>query len=609
MKRATLLTLLLATTTGTTALAELKLPTALPTVPTGVPNAVKKEIVVTKEMKSLKVAYESFLQQQSELLQQMATSSEGSNSSATTDWMSQPKQEKAFSEYELRFLNEPNAKVVKPRTAHFIKGPVTYKFYHKVNDLETVSLDFDNPLNYQQMDRLSEQQFQVTTAWEEIKIPSARLDVKNTNLLEMHIDNDESRKLGDFEIKKLSKVDASFVFRNTTDRASYDMIFQAQAIDQRYNKAVGQRDLNKSCTTVVSANGNEFYRGRGLKFRDTKPFPADDFKFNVAFECDFKRSGIDSVSIDFINDRGASVGTVSIPYTNRIVRTPTNTKPPVLEKKLVRYDGRTSYGKSDHPLTRVSTFTDAPQSRGITYANHWIDTHYQGKFIPQKAGIYQFAFSTVTNLCTQRSGDGCYQYWGSGGALEVNGAAVIIAPRFKGDTRRYDNYGSFEVFPEQVGKPLIFKFSSIPNWAVDDSDNIYALNQKNEAQLVDNLNPAVQYYSLRVRDPDAMYFRDFNSDDFAPLDDRAMAAAPKGDTTADTSWITGKTEEDPDIIEEATSSPIEDEFAEDDFVEETVSSQAPEPQDDWLGNTSEEALSVETNDNLDALGLGGLSSR
>ena len=603
MKRATLLTLLLATATSTTALAELKLPTSLPTVPTAIPKADKKEIVVTKEMKSLKVAYETFLQEQSNLLQQMATTSEGNNSSATTDWMSQPKHAKAFSDYELRFLNEPNAKVVKPRTAHFIKGPVTYKFYHKVNDLETVSLDFDNPLNYQQMDRLAAQQFEVTTAWEEIKIPSARLDIQNTNLLDMRINNDESRQLGDFDIKKLSKVDASFVFRNTTDRASYDMIFEAQAYDTR-NDIVDQRYLDKSCTTVVSANGNEFYRDRGLKFRDTKPFPVGDFKFNVAFECDFDRSGIKTVSVDFINDRGASVGTVSIPYTNRIVRTPTNTKPPVLEKKLVRYDGRTSYGTSDHPLTRVSTFTAAPQSRGITYANHWVDTHYQGKFIPQKAGIYQFAFSTATNLCTQRSSNSCRQYWGSGGALEVNGAAVIIAPRFKSDTQRYDNFGSFEVFPNQVGKPLVFKFSSIPNWGLDNSDNIYALNQKDEAQLVDNLNPAVQYTSLRVREPDAMYFRDFNSDDFAPLDDLAVAAAPKGDATADTSWITGAAEEQTDIIEDDTDSMIEDDFADD-----SSSLEVSNDDNDWLGNTDEDSLTVETNNNLDALGLGGLSSR
>ena len=90
--------------------------------------------------------------------------------------------------------------------------------------------------------------------------------------------------LKDYNHSLVDNIDVSFVFRNTVDKARYDMIFNATVLDGD-SDPIKESELNE-CSTIVEVGGREIYRGQGVTYRSKKPFPAKvDLKFNVNFKC------------------------------------------------------------------------------------------------------------------------------------------------------------------------------------------------------------------------------------------------------------------------------------------------------------------------------------
>ena len=239
-----------------------------------------------------------------------------------------------------------------------------------------------------------------------------------------------------------------------------------------------------------------------------------------------------------------------------------------MENKTVRFDGRTTYAASEVDFDNISLLHPNTQARGITLENHWLSKHIQGKFTPQKAGIYQFAVVNTSNLCVKQSyGSRCSEVYASGSILEINGSAVILDPR--GETGKgympSTNFGTFLVSENKVGKPHQFQFSAIGNWELDGNNQAWVtVEDVKERQPVDNFNQAVQSVSLLIREPDAMYFRPLAKGDFAEVKEEVIAATQDDmtDESGDVSWVTGEEDIiDNDIIE----------IESDDFLEEDTS--------------------------------------
>ena len=331
-------------------------------------------------------------------------------------------------------------------------------------------------------------------------------------------------------------------------------------------------------------------------------------KFNVNFKCpsDWSDWAISKASIDFIDERGGSVGQVLLPYTNRNKRNPRNVVNPILENKTVRFDGRTTYAASEVDFGNISLLHPNTQARGITHENHWLSKHIQGKFTPQKAGIYQFAVVNTSNLCVKQSyGSRCSEVYASGSILEINGSAVILDPRSE-TGKGYmpsTNFGTFLVSENKVGKPHQFQFSAIGNWELDGNNQAWVtVEDVKERQPVDNFNQAVQSVSLLIREPDAMYFRPLAKGDFAEVKEEVIAATQDDmtDESGDVSWVTGEEDIiDNDIIEIESDDFLEEDTS--DFVDGDASTS--EDDESWLGSTDEEDLEVDSGDLMDALGL------
>ena len=268
MKKVTFLSAVIASMSATTAMSELKLPAgAVPAKPAlEVPNLPTKSAnkpVITEEMKSLKVAYGTYLNKLEKLLTDSGTV-EGDVSAV--DWLSEQEAEQNFemSAYELGFLNDANATIVQPRTAHFIKGAITYRVNAKIKDIETISLDFDAPLTWDQLDRLAKTQSNVVVPLEEVKVTSPSFSIQTGgNMLDARV-GDESgiNILQDNDHSLVDNIDVSFVFRNTVDKARYDMIFNATVLDDD-SDPIKENRLNE-CSTIVEVGGERFIAVKGL---------------------------------------------------------------------------------------------------------------------------------------------------------------------------------------------------------------------------------------------------------------------------------------------------------------------------------------------------------
>lgn len=313
-------------------------------------------------------------------------------------------------EYDKSFLNDPDAKPVKPETSAFFKGPFVWEIYAKQATPRTVPSSFNNPMTNETASDVGFISSDDTSILLDIfKVNDTAFGIPQ-NMREVYVEKEspESRFSLFDDPGAIHRVKAKTTLIVQEDQQiNMRILSENIALDKQYEKET-------KCAYKLLINGREIESGEGSQYLAKRPFPKGAYDFEFDLNCNNPYTGVfalGAVAFSFSDDQDRFLPNVSLPYVNRDQMYDGNYQSPVLVSKTLNDRGETIEASADAVnLSRVDMLSNEDQSLGVFEDKHAVTKLFKGDFIPKEAGNYQFLVLTGGNTCATIKPDNFWRW-------------------------------------------------------------------------------------------------------------------------------------------------------------------------------------------------------